>query len=778
MSARRRPGAGVAGLLALAVVVGALAGLGRRAPERAEPVALPMLALAPLPGAPALDGALGDRLARAAADVDAREAPRTRHRGPDGAALYTNRLILEASPYLVQHAHNPIDWYPWGDAAFARALAEHRPVLLSIGYSTCHWCHVMEDESFEDEEIAAYVNANYVAIKVDREQRPDLDATYMSAVLLLNDSGGWPMTVWLTPNRQPFFAATYVPPRDGDRGVRVGLLTLLRQLRAAFDENPLRVAQHAVAVTERVQAMAAGPAGDALPGAGVLRRAYAEYAATFDAEHGGFGGAPKFPAPAALDFLLRYFRRTGDARAVTMVDRTLDAMAAGGIRDHVGGGFHRYATDAAWQIPHFEKMLTDNAMLASVYLDAYQTTHRPELAQVTRSVLDYVGREMTAPEGGFYTATDADSEGREGAFFVWTPAEIREAMNPGMATAILTYYDVRDAGNFDGATILHAPRPLVDVARDLGVDPERLAFILSEGRRAMYDRRATRPRPYTDAKVVTSANGLMISAFARAGAVFGAPPYVERARAAARFLLDTAERTGQLPRSCTHGRPEGTAFLEDYAYLAAGLLDLYEATFDATWLRSALALHATLAERFWDAEHGGFFATPHEAEPTLARLKPDDDLPLPSGNAVAAETLLRLAALTGDESLRARGEATVRALAPALAASPTRAPRLLGVVDSLLDRPREVVIVHPGVRDDPRLLTTIRARFSPNDVVVVTRESEVAAAADLVPLLDGKRAQDAHSTAYVCTRGVCQLPTTDPAVLDRQLAEVAPLPSE
>ncbi len=732
----------------------------------------------PLPAAPPFDVALQRELLHAAVDVDARTPPRTRHRRPDGSARYTNRLVVDASPYLLQHAHNPVDWQPWSDAAFARALAEHRPVLLSIGYSTCHWCHVMEEESFEDDEIAAFINANYVAIKVDREQRPDVDATYMSAVLAMTGNGGWPMTLWLTPTREAFYAATYLPPRDGDRGVRTGFLTLLRELRSVFDENPLRITQQASAVTERIRLTAAPPPGDALPNASVLRRAYAEYVATFDEEHGGFGGAPKFPAPAALDVLLRYARRTGDEHALAMVTKTLEAMAAGGIHDHVGGGFHRYATDAGWQVPHFEKMLTDNALLASVYLEAYQATHRREFADTARTTLDWIVREMTAPEGGFYTATDADSDGREGAFYLWTPDEIRAVMNPGIATAILTYYDVRDDGNFAGANILHAPRPLDDVAHELAVEPERLAFILSEGRRAMYDRRATRPHPLTDTKVVTGWSGLTISAFARAGAVLNVPAYVERARTAARFLLDGAERAGRLPRSWSRGRAEGDAFLDDYAFLAAGLVDLYTATFDPAWLRSALALHATMADRFWDAEHGGFFATAADAEPGLARLKPVDDLPVPSGNAVAAETLFRLAALTGDDALRARAEAVVRAAAPAITSAPTRTPRLLGAVDYLSDRPREVAIVHGGVHDDPRLLNTVHERFSPNDVLTVVHESDVASRARDVPLLADKRALDGRSTAYVCTRGVCQLPTSDPHVLDRQLAAVQPLPSE
>ena len=773
-SRRHRPG--VPALVALTLVLATLAGVGMRPP--ASPPMTATIALERLPGAPPWTPALRERLSRAALAVDAREAPRTRQRRADGGPRYTNRLILETSPYLLQHAHNPVDWYPWGDEAFAGALAEQRPVLLSIGYSTCHWCPVMEEESFDDEEIAAYLNANYVAIKVDREQRPDLDATYLDAVLTLTGNAGWPMTVWLTPSRQPFYGTTYVPARDGDRGARVGFLTMLRGLRATYDENPLRIAQHADAITDRMRALAAPPPGDALPGVGVLRRAYAEYATTFDETHGGFGDAPKFPPPAALAFLLRYHRRSGDAHALAMVTRTLEAMAAGGIHDHVGGGFHRYATDAAWEVPHFEKILADNAQLALVYLEAYQVTRRQDFADVAREILDYVAREMSAPTGGFYTATDADSDGREGAFFVWTPDEVHATVNEGLATAVLTYYGVEAPGNFEGATVLHAPRPLDVVARELGTDPERLRFLLSEARRALAERRAARPRPATDTKIVTAWNGLMISAFARGGVVLDAPAFVARARAAARLLLDARTPDGRLPRSLIAGAAQGDAFLDDYADLATALVDLYDATFDPGWLRAALELHATLAARFWDGKHGGFFATPSDVAPTLARRKPDDDLPLPSGNAVAAEGLLRLAELTGDETLRRRAEDTVRALASTLTQAPTRAPRLLAVVDFLLDRPREIAIVDPTAHEDPRLLRTARMRFDPNHVLAVVREDELPTRTAIIPWLADKRALDGHSTAYVCTRGVCALPTSDSTRLDRQLAEVVPLPAD
>jgi len=775
---RTWPASGARGsaLVALALVAVALAGVTRHEPLPTSTA--PALDVGTLPGASPFDPGLRQRLGRAAALIDAQTSPRTRQQTAAGEPRYTNRLIFEKSPYLLQHAHNPVDWYPWGDEAFARALHEQRPVLLSIGYSTCHWCHVMEEESFDDEEVAAYLNANYVAIKVDREQRPDLDQTYMAALLALSGNGGWPMTVWLTPGQQPFFATTYVPARDGERCVRVGFLTLLRELRGTFADNPLHVAEVAATVTDRVRALAAPPPGEALPDAGLLRRAYAQYAASFDAAHGGFGGAPKFPPPAALQFLLRYHRRTGDEQALQMATRTLDAMASGGIHDQVGGGFHRYATDTAWQVPHFEKMLTDNAQLVAAYTDAYQVTHRREYADTARAILYDVDRELGAPDGGFYTAIDADSPAGEGAFYVWTPAEIRETLNPGMAEAVLAFYDVRQPGNFGDATILHAPRALADVADGLGTETERLRFILSEARRALRERRETRPRPATDDKIVTAWNGLMISAFARTGAALVDGTYVERARKAARFALDQRGADGRVPRSHTRAGREGSGFADDYADLAAGMLDLYDATSEPEWLRAALELQQTLDEHFRDAEHGGFFAVERDAAPTLARFKPDDDLPLPSANAVAAENLLRLAELTGNDALRRRAEETVRSLAAVVEREPTRAPRILAVVDWLLDRPREIVIVDSPTQADGRLLGTVRDRFLPNRVLTVVRATDIASRRTLVPLLAGKEAQGGRSTAYVCTRGVCQLPTSDPAELERQLGEIVPLPDD
>jgi len=725
----------------------------------------------PLPGAAPFSAELRQKLMTALAEKGSTYHPHTRHLRPDGAPRFTNRLILESSPYLLQHAHNPVDWYPWSDEAFARAAAESKPVLLSVGYSTCHWCHVMEEESFEDEEIAAYLNRNYVAIKVDREVRPDVDEAYMTVVQMLSGSGGWPMTVWLTPGRQPFSGGTYFPPRQ--------FLTLLQQLRLAFDADPFRIAEQAGEITRQVQQLAARPGGDSLPDAGVLRRAFDGFAGTFDATNGGFGGAPKFPSPPDLEFLLRYHRHAGNVRALEMVTLTLEKMAAGGIHDHAGGGFHRYATDAAWQVPHFEKMLYDNAQLAALYLAAYQVTGRGDFAAVTRDVLDYVGREMTAPEGGFYAATDADSEGAEGRFFVWTPAQIRAALDAAHAEAVLAYYGVTAPGNFHGKNILHVTAPLPEVASRLGLAPARVRQLLDEARARLYAVRARRVPPHRDTKILAGWNGLMISAFARAGAVLDAPAYVERASAAARFVLGRMRVDGRLRRSFAGGAAHEEAFLDDYAFVAAGLLDLYEATFDLRWLREAMALQDILGRDFWDAEKGGFFFTGAHHEVTLTRQKPSSDGAVPSGNAVAALNLLRLGEFTADERRREQAEATLRAFAPLLERSPAAAPALLAALDFRLDRAKEIVIVRPsGATGDQALLAAVRKSYLPNRILTVTSEGdELARQRAVIPLVADKRALRGATTAYVCEQKVCALPTSDPAVLAEQLARVSPLTS-
>ena len=761
-----RPARLVRAAVALIVAV-ALSRLGNL-PAGSPTLELPEVA----PPPPALAMALREALVAKGPGYE----PRTRHRNPDGSPKYTNRLILEDSPYLLQHAHNPVDWYPWGEEAFERARREHRPILLSVGYSTCHWCHVMEEESFDDEEIAAELNRHYVAIKVDRERRPDVDAVYMAAVQMMAGNGGWPMTVWLTPDREPFYGGTYFPARDGDRGVRFGFLTLLRRVYDVYAENPDRAAAAAADLVERVRQQMTSASGDQVPGPDVLRRAVAELAPTFDATHGGFGGAPRFPRPLELQFLLRYHRRADDPAALRMVVRTLEAMAAGGIYDQVGGGFHRYATDVRWRVPHFEKMLYDNALLTLAYLEAYQVTGREEFSRIVRETLAYVARDLSAPEGGFYSASDADSEGVEGKFFTWTADEMRAALPSEQVPLALAYYDVRA----DGTNILHAPRPLAAVAAELSIDPAAAPRMLQAVRSALDVARRRRVPPHTDEKVLTAWNGLMLSAFARAGQVLADGALVERATHAADFALTHLRRGDRLVRSSLDGRASGDAFLEDYAFVMAGLLDLYEASFDVRWLRESVALQAVLDRHYWDDAAGGYFRTADDGERLLAREKPSTDGAEPSGNSVALLNLLRLAEFTTDDRLRARAEAGLRAFEPTIVAAPSSVAGMLAAVDFADDTPKEIVIVtRDGATEAQGLLAMLRRTFVPNHILAVVDEDathgELAAT---IPLVEGKVALQRQATAYVCERRVCDLPTTDPSVFARQLARVVPLPED
>jgi uncharacterized protein YyaL (SSP411 family) len=722
--------------------------------------------------------ALAARLRAALAAKGPGYRPHTRHLNSDGTPKYTNRLILESSPYLLQHAHNPVDWFPWGDEAFAKAAREGKPVLLSVGYSTCHWCHVMEEESFEDEEIAAYLNANYVAIKVDREERPDVDAVYMAAVQAMGQRGGWPMTLWLTPSREPFYAATYLPPRAGVRGARVGFLELLERLKQVFDENPGRVATAAADIAARVARTAPAGAAEAIPDAAPIRAAVVSAKRRFDATNGGFGGAPKFPRPAELALLLRYHRRTGDAAALTMVTRTLDAMARGGIHDQIGGGFHRYSTDAAWLVPHFEKMLYDNALLAVAYLEAYQATGAGRFADVARDVLDYVARDMTDPSGAFWAATDADSAGEEGAFYVWTPAAIRAAVGDADAPFVLAYYGVTAAGNFDGKNVLHVPRPLADVATDLSISETDARARLGRARARLLAARAKRVPPHTDRKVIAAWNGLMISAFAQAARVLGEPAYARTAARAMDAVLAQLARGDRLARHAVAGRATGAGYLDDYAFVVAGLLDLWEATYEPRWLERAVALQRTLDEGFQDRARGGYFATATWHERLLVREKPDYDGAEPSGNSVELENLLRLGALTADDTYRASADALLRAFGPTLARTPDALPRMLCGLDFRLDRAREIVVVTPATAAQAEpFLAVLRRTFLPSHVSVVgTAGPALASLARRLPPVAGKTVTTGRATAYVCERGVCELPTTDPAVFARQIAAVEPLP--
>jgi uncharacterized protein YyaL (SSP411 family) len=717
-----------------------------------------------LPGAAPFPAELSRKLAAAVAGPGG-SAPRSRHR--NGAApLFTNRLALESSPYLLQHAHNPVSWWPWGEEAFAEARASRRPVFLSIGYSTCHWCHVMEEESFEDLEVARFLNERYVSIKVDREERPDVDAVYMAAVQALTGGGGWPMSVFLNAEREPFFGGTYFPARDGDRGAPRGFLTLLRQIDDLWQRDPLRVSRAAgsLAGAVRVALGSAAAPADSVPGTAPIARAVAGCARRFDERHGGLSGSPKFPSSLPVRLLLRHHRRTGDPESLRMAAFTLERMAAGGMHDQVGGGFHRYSTDEQWLVPHFEKMLYDNALLAVAYAEAFQATGRLDFARVARTTLDYLLREMAAPGGGFFSATDADSEGEEGRFFVWSEEEIRERLGAG-AERFTGFYGVTREGNFEGANILHVPHPDEDAWKSLA--PEREALRLA---------REGRPHPLRDDKVLTAWNGLAVSALATGGRVLAEQRYLDAAARAAGFLLSDLRKDGRLLRSRKDGRLGPPGFLEDHAFLAQGLLDLAEATLDARWLEEALRLAEETERLFGDPEQGGWFTTAADHEALIARERPTHDGAEPSGASVAALNALRLAAFTSDDRWRQIADRALRLYAPTLEEQPSALHDLLLALDFRTDAVREVVLVWPAGEPPAALLDAVRRTFVPSRALCGAAEGEALARLGRVArVAEGKKAIGGRPTAYVCERGACQMPALEPAELEEQLRAVRPL---
>lgn len=709
--------------------------------------------------------------------------PRTRHKGPDGWAKYTNRLFLESSPYLIQHAHNPVNWYPWGDEAFQTAKKMNRPVLLSIGYSTCHWCHVMEEESYEDEEIARYLNENYIVIKVDREERPDIDAIYMSAVQAITGRGGWPLNVWLTPDKKPFYGGTYFPARDGDRGASIGFLTLLKRLKGFYDTQQGQVEKSSQQLTRVIQQMLRPKTGDRLPGEDILHQAIEPYKRSFDPVYGGISRAPKFPSSLPIRFLFRYHRRTGEKEILKMAKLTLEKMASGGMYDHVGGGFHRYSTDKRWLVPHFEKMLYDNALLVMGYLEGYQVTGDKDFDRIVREILRYVKRDMTSPDGAFYSATDADSltpsgHREEGYFFTWTPEELEKVLGKERAKAVKKYYSVGLFGNFEGRNILHTPKTVTKIAESLKISEKKLRAIIEESKEILYQVRSHRPPPLRDEKVLTAWNGLMISAHARAGLILGESQYIDRAVNAANFILEQLYIQNKLYRSYKDNQARHKGYLDDYAFFIAALLDLYEATYDPRWLKKAIEIDVVLEKNYEDKKNGGFLMTSNDHEKLLAREKPSYDGAEPSGNSIAILNLLRLSEFTTKESYRNRAEKALRSFSGTLTSNPVALSEMLLAVDFYLDKPKEIIIVAPkgkkGAADS--LLAEFRKQFLPNRILtVVTEGKELKSHVKFMPLVQYKFAQNGKATAYVCERGICELPTSDPKVFAQQIGEVEKL---
>ncbi len=672
---------------------------------------------------------------------------------------HTNKLADSTSPYLLQHAHNPVDWYPWGKEAHEKAKKEDKPIFLSIGYSSCHWCHVMERESFENEEIAKIMNEHFVSIKVDREERPDVDEIYMKAVQMMTGSGGWPMSVFLTPDLKPFLGGTYFPPED--KFGRPGFPRVLRHAAQLYKERREDVGDLGDRMVAAMKEMnAAQQQAGAIP-KDPLSAAARQYASAFDADWGGFGRVPKFPPTGAIALLLRHYHRTGDKDALKMATVSLDRMATGGMHDQLGGGFHRYSTDRRWLVPHFEKMLYDNALLAIVYLDAYRVTRKPLYARAARGILDYVIRDMTDAGGAFHSAEDADSEGVEGKFYVWTPAEIEQILGKEDADAFNEYYDVTAGGNFEHKNILNVPKP-----------DEKLAARLDKMKPKLLAARAKRIRPGKDDKILTDWNGLMISAMARGHQVLGDERYARAAERAAEFVLTTMRPKGGLLHTYRAGRAHIDAFVDDYAFMLQATIDLYETTFDTKWIGRANSIAQEMTEKLWDENGGGFYTTRPGKTDLLVRGKDAHDSALPAGNAIAAYALMRLARLTDSKRLFARAEKTLKLFSPRAGQAPTAFARLMCAVDFYHGPSREIVIAGDSDADAAKkLIGTVRQRYLPNTIVTLIDpgSANAAAAAKALPLLDSRPLVGGKAAAYVCENYACKMPVTSPDKLTKLL---------
>ena len=692
-----------------------------------------------------------------------------------------NRLVDEKSPYLLQHAYNPVDWRPWSAEAFEAAEREDKPVFLSIGYATCHWCHVMERESFEDEDVARLLNDRFIPIKVDREERPDVDSVYMTVAQMMTGQGGWPLTIVMTPNKDPFFAGTYFP-RQSAHG-RIGMLDLLPRLselwRNQRSEAINSAGQIATALWQNANAGAAGAARHL--GESALHEGYHQLERAYDALQGGFGGAPKFPTPHNLRFLLRYWSRTGEERALDMVERTLRSMRQGGIYDQVGFGFHRYSTDARWMLPHFEKMLYDQALLTMALVDTYRATGRPEYADTAREVIEYVLRDLRDDGGAFHSAEDADSEGREGKFYVWTLDEIAEVLDDEEARLVRRVFDFDRRGNFaeeasgrrTGENVLHIGRPWGDVAGKLGLPEPDLRARWGAIRRKLFAERERRPRPLKDDKVLTDWNGLMIAALAQSAAALERPDYLEAAARAVGFVRTRmVDSDGRLLHRYRDGEAAISAFADDYAFFTWGLLELYEASASPGYLAEAIRFNGLLLELFWDDARGGLYQTPAWSDELPIRSREIYDGAVPSANSVAMWNLLRLARLTANPELEERALEIEAAFAERVRSVPSAHTQLLIAVDFRLGPSREVVIVGEPEREDTEALTrVISGGFHPRTVLLRRFEASAAAVSSLAPYTEEMAEVSGRAAAYVCRDHACELPITDPEELAAALED-------
>ncbi|MFZ3385263.1 MAG: thioredoxin domain-containing protein [Candidatus Methanoperedens sp.] len=670
----------------------------------------------------------------------------------------TNRLIYEKSPYLLQHAYNPINWYPWGEEAFEKAKNENKPVFLSIGYSTCHWCHVMEKESFEDNDVAALMNDTFVSIKVDREERPDIDSFYMAVCQAMTGSGGWPLNLLLTPDMRPFHAMTYIPKES--RFGRVGMLDMIPQVKELWNSRRDEVEKAALQFVNALKTMQGSDAGKRL-NEEILHIAYEQLLGMFDEEHGGFGHAPKFPAPHNLMFLLRYWKRTGDKMALMMVEKTLCAMRMGGIYDHVGFGFHRYSVDQKWLVPHFEKMLYDQALLAMAYTEAYQATGKEDFEKTCREIISYVLRDMTSREGGFYSGEDADSEGEEGKFYLWTENEIRQVLTDEEYKLVEKLFNIKTNGNFpegNGRNIFYLSKPFNEVP-----DFPNIEQIIESSRSKLFKERENRIHPGKDDKILTDWNGLMIAALAKASQAFHEPGYAKAAQKAADFILSRMRNAKcGLYHRYRDGETAINGFLDDYSFLVWGLLELYEATFEIRYLKAALEFNEHLIIHFRDNEAGGFYLTSDDGENILIRKKDIYDGAVPSGNSVAMLNLIRLSRITADPELERKAQALGQAFSRIVGQAPAGYTMLMSALDFTFGPTSEVVIAGDLQKNDTiDMLKALRKEFIPNKVVIFRPDgdSEITRISDHTKNLSSKGGK---ATAYVCRNFICQLPVTEP----------------
>ncbi len=675
-----------------------------------------------------------------------------------------NRLTHETSLYLLQHANNPVNWYPWGDEAFAAARERDLPVLLSVGYSSCHWCHVMERESFENAEIADLMNQLFISIKVDREERPDVDSVYMTAVQAMTGHGGWPMTVFLTADGVPFYGGTYFPPED--RGGLPAFPRVLTTIADAFKTRRADVLYGGRQLLDRInQTFASSRGAEPLTDA-LLRSAFDQLTRQFDDKSGGFGLQPKFPQPTTLEFLLRYHHRTGAPLALEMLELTLDKMAAGGMYDQIGGGFHRYSTDAFWLIPHFEKMLYDNALLARLYTHAYQATRNPAYSKVAQGILDYALREMRHPDGGFFAAQDADSEGVEGKFFVWRPEQLARALGTKDAEVVADYFGVVNEGNFEGMTVLSVPHDPAEVASRHSMSLHELESLIDSASAKLLKERSRRIPPLTDTKIITSWNGLMLAAMAEAAAVFGRDDYLDAARDNASFILEHMVRDGRLRRTDGDSQNGAQGFLDDYSHFIDGLLTLHSSDGDARWLIQAERLARRAVALFWDPLRGRFYDTGSDQENLIVRPRDVTDNAMPSGHSMISDVLIRLSIITGDSDLRAMASDSLRGVRNIMLQFPTGSGHWLCALEFYLSDQKEAVIVTaPGGEGPGEMLRRLASAYQTSTIVLASQDTQSLSE---WPVFHGRSVIDGKPTAYICRDYACQLPTTD---LDAMMAQ-------